>query len=194
MLKQSQDPHNKRRKLMNKNKNATSKEGEVEAETSTEDMNVVTEEVKDNHRDYKENKVDPTDLESIDENDIKNQQLVEIVDDDEIEIIEKPQVPEENLKNSAGDIKKPNEENKSLTEYKCPICFEPPSAAVITICGHVFCTECLFQMLNSSRTHRKPGVCALCRTQVPLNKFKLIIMRKRTIKKKITKSSIGDEN
>ncbi|KAG0669121.1 hypothetical protein C6P45_004062 [Maudiozyma exigua] len=79
--------------------------------------------------------------------------------------------------------KRPPSEFKAATEYKCPICFEPPETALITACGHVFCCDCLFHMVNSSRTNRSSGHCALCRSNVKFSEVRLVIMRKRRIKK-----------
>lgn len=73
--------------------------------------------------------------------------------------------------------------NKAARGYHCPICFEPPDTAVMTPCGHIFCVTCLFQMVNSSRTHRKSGNCALCRSEVKLRDIRLVILRKARIKK-----------
>ncbi|KAL6940306.1 hypothetical protein ACO0QE_004204 [Hanseniaspora vineae] len=108
--------------------------------------------------------------------DIRNEQVSEVIDDDDIEIIEKPSVPRDKSKEK-GEVA------KSITQYQCPICLEPPSPAMITKCGHVFCTDCLFNMLNSSRTHRLAGTCALCRTKIPLNKTNLMVMKYNTVKK-----------
>ncbi|SCU97946.1 LADA_0H09494g1_1 [Lachancea dasiensis] len=77
----------------------------------------------------------------------------------------------------------PRSEHKRACDYKCPICFEPPEAALFTPCGHIFCTECLFQMLNSTRTNRKAGQCALCRRDVKLKEVRLLILRKKRIPK-----------
>ncbi|KAH8325525.1 hypothetical protein KR067_000725, partial [Drosophila pandora] len=45
--------------------------------------------------------------------------------------------------------------------YKCPICLQLPREPVSTICGHVFCDQCLNKALG-------PGVpsCPLCKSTV----------------------------
>lgn len=78
---------------------------------------------------------------------------------------------------------RPSSEFKAATEYQCPICFEPPETALITACGHVFCCDCLFHMVNSSRTNRASGHCALCRSTVKFKELRLVIMRKKRITK-----------
>ncbi|CCF60552.1 hypothetical protein KAFR_0K01980 [Kazachstania africana CBS 2517] len=72
---------------------------------------------------------------------------------------------------------------KAARDYRCPICFDPPEVAMMTPCGHVFCCDCLFQMVNSSRTYRKLGHCALCRKDVRLHDIRMLILKKKRIKK-----------
>lgn len=42
-----------------------------------------------------------------------------------------------------------------LSEYMCPICFSSPSAAVLTLCGHVMCGACLFASVQASLTRAR---------------------------------------
>ncbi|EJS44004.1 slx8p [Saccharomyces arboricola H-6] len=102
--------------------------------------------------------------------DAEEQQVLEISDEDFQE-----------------ETKEPRKEYGAAKDYRCPICFDPPETALMTLCGHVFCCSCLFQMVNSSRTCRQFGHCALCRSKVYLKDVRLIILRKRQVKKK-TKS------
>lgn len=109
----------------------------------------------------------------------EEQQVVEILDDEEDDL---------ELKKS----KKPPESYKPVKDYKCPICFEPPEMAMMTQCGHVFCCDCLFQMVNNSNPNRNlhnvnMGLCALCRSKVDLRSVVLIRMKKGKIKTKIKK-------
>lgn len=73
--------------------------------------------------------------------------------------------------------------HKPVRDYRCPICFEPPDTAVMTPCGHIFCVACLFQMVNSSRTHRRSGHCALCRSEVKLRDIRMVVLRKKRVQK-----------
>ncbi|CAI4038588.1 hypothetical protein SMKI_05G1990 [Saccharomyces mikatae IFO 1815] len=82
------------------------------------------------------------------------------------------------------EAKEDSKEYGAAKDYRCPICFEPPETALMTLCGHVFCCSCLFQMVNSSRTCRQFGHCALCRSKVYLKDVRLIILRKKQVKKK----------
>ncbi|CCD22307.1 SUMO-targeted ubiquitin ligase complex subunit SLX8 NDAI_0A01490 [Naumovozyma dairenensis CBS 421] len=100
--------------------------------------------------------------------DAAEQQVIEIVDEE----------PENEKEKSQQ-----HEPNKPLTAYQCPICMDPPDEALLTPCGHVFCCDCLFQMVNSSRTNRRDGHCALCRSSVKLKDVKLIILRKKRVKR-----------
>ncbi|CCC68013.1 hypothetical protein NCAS_0A14550 [Naumovozyma castellii] len=92
------------------------------------------------------------------------------------------QIPDDEIEDEIQRGKK-QETYRPVTEYRCPICMDPPETALIAPCGHVFCCDCLFQMVNSSRTYRKDGHCALCRKEVRLRDVKLIILRKKRIKK-----------
>ncbi|KAH8335187.1 hypothetical protein KR074_010711 [Drosophila pseudoananassae] len=47
----------------------------------------------------------------------------------------------------------------AFQNYKCPICLLHPSVPVSTICGHVFCDECLMMSLDSGDTS-----CPICKT------------------------------
>lgn len=114
----------------------------------------------------------PQDIPTIDL-DAEEQQVVEILDDEEDDF---------ELKKS----KKSPESYKPVREYKCPICFESPDMAMITGCGHVFCLDCLFQMVNNSNPNRNSensniGLCALCRSKVDLKKITLLRMKKKII-------------
>lgn len=35
-------------------------------------------------------------------------------------------------------------------EYNCPICFCPPTSAVLTPCGHIMCGSCLFSAIETA--------------------------------------------
>lgn len=101
--------------------------------------------------------------------DAEEQQVIEILDDEEDDL---------ELKKS----KKPPESYKPIREYKCPICFESPENALMTQCGHVFCCDCLFQMVNNSNPSRNLqnsylGLCALCRSKVDLRTVVLLRMK-----------------
>ncbi|CEP60237.1 SUMO-targeted ubiquitin ligase complex subunit SLX8 LALA0_S01e06128g [Lachancea lanzarotensis] len=68
-------------------------------------------------------------------------------------------------------------------DYKCPICFDTPEVALYTPCGHIFCIECIFEMINSVKANRRVGQCALCRRDVSLGKIKLLKLRKKRVPK-----------
>ncbi|CCK69448.1 SUMO-targeted ubiquitin ligase complex subunit SLX8 KNAG_0C03410 [Huiozyma naganishii CBS 8797] len=116
------------------------------------------------------------------------QQVVEIPDEDE------------DARNKDGDVgnddvtrelretqqnQKPPQSYKPLREYKCPICFDPPDVAMAAPCGHVFCCECLFNMVNNSRNRGNFGLCALCRSKVDFKRCKMIIVRKNKVSKPV---------
>ena len=47
----------------------------------------------------------------------------------------------------------------SAGEEVCSVCLDPITQAVITACKHMFCTECMQQLLGSGH-----NTCPLCRT------------------------------
>lgn len=97
---------------------------------------------------------------------------------------EEQQVLEISDEDFQDENKTPPKEYGAAKDYRCPICFDPPETALMTLCGHVFCCSCLFQMVNSSRTCRQFGHCALCRSKVYLKDVRMIILRKKQVKKK----------
>ncbi|RMD43627.1 hypothetical protein DV735_g1545, partial [Chaetothyriales sp. CBS 134920] len=57
-----------------------------------------------------------------------------------------------------------------LTAYKCPVCMDTPVNATTTICGHLFCHQCIVETLQWSAkqrdgpgARRKCGMCPVCR-------------------------------
>ncbi|KAF8343293.1 hypothetical protein F5887DRAFT_1062299 [Amanita rubescens] len=64
---------------------------------------------------------------------------------------------------------------KTLSEYTCPICFSPPTNATITPCGHICCGACLFTAVKTTLHRgamtysRDPNVarCPVCRAHIP---------------------------
>ena len=91
------------------------------------------------------------------------------------------EIPDEELEKDVE--RKASDEFKAARDYKCPICFDPPTTALITQCGHVFCCECLFHMVNSSRASRGSGYCAMCRSNVTFRDVRLVVLRKKRVKK-----------
>lgn len=69
-------------------------------------------------------------------------------------------------------------ESESLLDYECPICFELTelSGGVISRCGHIFCLECLLELIEN-----KPE-CGLCRgrfTKSNILKIEYVLKSKR---------------
>lgn len=67
------------------------------------------------------------------------------------------------------------EPRSALTAYKCPICLEPPRNATTTVCGHLFCHECILETLKNSENMRREdapptrkvkGQCPVCRKEL----------------------------
>ncbi|CDK27829.1 unnamed protein product [Kuraishia capsulata CBS 1993] len=96
-------------------------------------------------------------------------------DDDGFEIIESTQ--------SAIDASLKHENKaKSLKDVTCPICLSEIDDAVVTPCGHLFCTDCLYQALPSSKgRNRDSGICPLCRKMVKLKDLTHLKIRVKVI-------------
>lgn len=79
------------------------------------------------------------------------------------------------------------EGNKStptnLSNAHCAVCFDSPERTFILVCGHVYCGDCVFKALTSTKSSTKTrGPCSLCRKQTS---YKNIIpaIFKRKVKK-----------
>ncbi|CAE6478794.1 unnamed protein product [Rhizoctonia solani] len=53
-----------------------------------------------------------------------------------------------------------------LSEYMCPICFSPPTGAIVTLCGHIMCGACLYGAITA-RGAPPQKLCPVCRTPIP---------------------------
>ncbi|CCE65204.1 hypothetical protein TPHA_0K00700 [Tetrapisispora phaffii CBS 4417] len=120
-------------------------------------------------------------IETIDLEDIEHlQKAIELSDDGYSDEGSDSEELKENRKANAEKVK----EHKPVRDYKCPICMDPPTAAVITNCGHIFCNDCLFPMINSSKKNaRSDGICALCRCNVKCKDLRLVILKKKIVPK-----------
>ncbi|CAE6511729.1 unnamed protein product [Rhizoctonia solani] len=52
-----------------------------------------------------------------------------------------------------------------LSEYMCPICFSPPTGAIVTLCGHIMCGGCLYGAITA-RGAPAQKLCPVCRTPI----------------------------
>ncbi|EUC59520.1 zinc finger, C3HC4 type (RING finger) protein [Rhizoctonia solani AG-3 Rhs1AP] len=57
-----------------------------------------------------------------------------------------------------------------LSEYMCPICYSPPRSAIVTLCGHILCGQCLHGATTTRQTAVRP-LCPVCRTPLPNLRF-----------------------
>lgn len=84
-------------------------------------------------------------------------------DDDDVEVLEFRKQTEELIAQAPPKVV------KKLSDAECPICFDSITAATATLCGHVYCLECLQQSLSASsargqtRGRRGVGLCPMCR-------------------------------
>jgi hypothetical protein len=103
-----------------------------------------------------------------------------------------------------------------FTAYKCPVCLETPTDATATVCGHLFCHQCIVESLRHSvlqrndgvQAGRKKGLCPKCRKPLelkdgPQDKGRTLVLlalkmvtrkRKRSHDEAVTKSSKIKQN
>lgn len=52
-----------------------------------------------------------------------------------------------------------------FSDKKCPVCFDVLNQPSVTLCGHVFCTECIRTVVRTSKQ------CPICRRKMTLKGF-----------------------
>lgn len=53
----------------------------------------------------------------------------------------------------------------TFSDKKCPICFDVLKSPSVTLCGHVFCTECLKEVVKTTKQ------CPICRRKMTSKGF-----------------------
>jgi hypothetical protein len=100
------------------------------------------------------------------------------LDNNDVEIIELRTATENILSQAPA-----KDATKRFNQLQCPICFDDVTNATVTLCGHVFCLECILQSISSSaargQTQGKLGVglCPLCRKRVNFKDTTLLRMK-----------------
>ncbi|CAN6611482.1 hypothetical protein TRVA0_004S04170 [Trichomonascus vanleenenianus] len=93
-------------------------------------------------------------------------------DDEVIEVSSNPKrkrvvvedMTEENLKASQPEGLR---ERKRLNTFNCPVCMDEAEKIVVTPCGHLYCSDCVFRALSStSHATESKGECSICRRGV----------------------------
>lgn len=106
-------------------------------------------------------------------------------DEDDVEVIELRRETQDLINNPA--YQEHRDEKKHLQGVQCPICFDEVTAATVTLCGHIFCLECIQQSVASStargqtRGRRGVGLCPLCRKNVAFKDTVLLRLKKLII-------------
>ncbi|SGZ50685.1 CIC11C00000003037 [Sungouiella intermedia] len=86
--------------------------------------------------------------------------------DDDVEVLEFRKLTQQLI------AKAPPKVVKKLAQAECPICFDEITNATATLCGHVYCLECLQRSLSASsargqtRGRKGVGLCPMCRKTV----------------------------
>jgi len=70
--------------------------------------------------------------------------------------------------------------NSNLHSVHCAVCFDSPEQTYILPCGHVYCGDCAFKALSSTKqSNRTGGPCSLCRAYTPYKKVTVGIFKKK---------------
>ncbi|CAE7122581.1 unnamed protein product [Rhizoctonia solani] len=71
-----------------------------------------------------------------------------------------------------AEVEDDSNDGPLLSEYMCPICFSPPTGAIVTLCGHIMCGACLYGAITA-RGAPPQKLCPVCRTPIPNLQFAL---------------------
>jgi hypothetical protein len=70
--------------------------------------------------------------------------------------------------------------NSNLNMSHCAICFESPKMTFALPCGHLYCQDCVFKAISSTKQSTKSGgPCSLCRTYTSYRNVTLAIFKKK---------------
>ncbi|ANB14171.1 SUMO-targeted ubiquitin ligase complex subunit SLX8 [Sugiyamaella lignohabitans] len=108
-------------------------------------------------------------------------EVIDIADDEEDGILTTKQ-----LKNDA-----PTELNEraGFRQATCCVCFESPKIVAITVCGHFYCSKCVFRALTiSPRATTTYGECSVCRTKMAYTAVKFLELKLRPRKRELSKN------
>lgn len=87
---------------------------------------------------------------------------------------------ESESKSTVDQLKDSIQQNKNLNTAQCAICFDSPKATCVLPCGHLYCSECVFKALSSSKSSsRHAGPCSLCRNRTSYKSVTLAIFKKK---------------
>lgn len=92
----------------------------------------------------------------------------QIIEDSDVEIIEKPDT-------TANKDKWANTQNGD-NEVLCIICYGDVEDATVTKCGHVYCFKCLHEYVNKGYVE-----CAVCRQKLDLKLNQVLKMKYKVV-------------
>lgn len=115
------------------------------------------------------------DIVDLDDDDLKEYFVIsEDEDNKEQEIENSQRTVQEQLKDTS------RQNTSNLKNAHCAVCFESPEHTYILPCGHIYCGDCVFKALSSTKqSNRTGGPCSLCRTFTSYRKATVGIFKKK---------------
>lgn len=86
--------------------------------------------------------------------------------------------PQRTVQEQLKDTSRQNTAN--LKNAHCAVCFDSPEHTYILPCGHIYCGDCVFKALSSTKqSNRTGGPCSLCRKFTSYKKVTFGIFKKK---------------
>ncbi|CCH46975.1 DNA repair protein [Wickerhamomyces ciferrii] len=126
---------------------------------------------------FNQNTPAPQDVIDVDDDDDLQEYYIISDDDDDSKDKDKDtqqKTVEEQLREASRN------ENSTLKDAHCAVCFDSPENTYILPCGHIYCGDCVFKALSSTKQSNKAGgPCSLCRSFTPYKRATLGIFKKK---------------
>jgi hypothetical protein len=84
---------------------------------------------------------------------------------DEISVVKSVKILNPRKKVRVTEIDSSSSLSSSSSDKKCPVCFDSLQRPSVTLCGHVYCTECIMAVVKSTKQ------CPICRKKLTQRGF-----------------------